>query len=250
MDAMENSKSECALPQQERMPAPEKWHIWHDGANSPAFNMAADEAMLDTAAERGAPLLRFYSWNCRAVSIGYIQCASAVPEGFAFVRRPTGGGVVYHDFDFTYSIAFPSGHWLNALDRNLSYDWINRCVQKALLSLDCQARLSDDVISHDVDRASMVCFTNPTRYDVLLDGRKIAGSAQRRTAAGILHQGSIHFGGELPYPRETLANALQKAFEEIMSVSFMPFDAAGEFLALCDKKVKSKYGTDDWNFKR
>lgn len=231
-------------------PAPEEWYIWHDGSNSPAFNMAADEAMLDTAIQRGKPLLRFYSWNCKSVSIGYIQCASAVPEGYAFVRRPTGGGVVYHDFDFTYSLAFPSGHWLNTLDRNLSYDWINRCVQKALQSLKCQASLSNDVIPHEVDRALMVCFTNPTRYDVLLDGRKIAGSAQRRTAAGILHQGSIHFGKELPYPRQELANALQTAFEEVMSVSFLPFQPTGEFLALCKEKTETKYGTPAWNNKR
>ena len=232
------------------IPRKEDWYLWHDGSNSPACNMAADEVMLETASVRGVPLLRFYSWNCKAVSIGYIQSASAVPSGFAFVRRPTGGGVVYHDFDFTYSIAFPSGHWLNALDRNLSYDWINRCVQKALHFLKCEASLSDDVISRDVDRLSMVCFTNPTRYDVLLDGRKIAGSAQRRTAAGILHQGSIHFGRELPYSRDALGDALQKAFEQTMSVTFLPFSPTAEFKALCDDKVKAKYGTSDWNSRR
>lgn len=224
--------------------------MWRDGSHSPAFNMAADEVLLETASQRGCPLLRFYSWNCKAVSIGYIQNASAVPEGFAFVRRPTGGGIVYHDYDFTYSIAFPSDHWLNGLDRNLSYDWINRCVQEALHSLKCDACLSDDVISHDVDRGSMVCFTNPTRYDVLFEGRKIAGSAQRRTAAGILHQGSLHFGRELPYSREALGDALQTAFGKIMSVEFTIFRPDASLMELCEGKVATKYGTDAWNYKR
>lgn len=228
----------------------EVWDIWRDVAHSPAFNMAADEVLLETTGERMRPLLRFYSWDCKAVSIGYIQNASAVPEGYAFVRRPTGGGVVYHDYDFTYSIAFPPEHWLNSLDRNLSYDWINRSVQSALHALQCDAKLSDDVISHEVDRASMVCFTNPTKYDVLFDGRKIAGSAQRRTANGILHQGSLHFGGPLPYEREQLASALIQAFIDVMSVEFITFTPSDDLLSRCDARVAEKYGTDAWNFKR
>ncbi len=228
----------------------ENWYIWHDGEHSPAFNMAADEVLLETSAKREIPLLRFYSWDRKAVSIGYIQQADAVPDGYAFVRRPTGGGIVYHDYDFTYSIAFPAAHWLNGLDRNLSYDWINRSVQKALHSLNCSASLSDDVISHDVDRGTMVCFTNPTRYDVLLDGRKIAGSAQRRTADGILHQGSLHFGSELPYGRDVLAAALIRAFEDVMSVEFMDFDVQDSFLGLCRERAENKYATEAWNNKR
>ena len=101
----------------------EPWDVWIDGAHDPALNMAADEALLLSAPWRGRPLLRFYEWDRPAVSIGYVQTIAAAPEGYAAVRRPTGGGVVYHDFDFTYTVMFPAGHWLCDVDRVASYDW-------------------------------------------------------------------------------------------------------------------------------
>ena len=73
----------------------ELWDFWQDGQHSPAFNMAADEVLLETACSRGRPLLRFYEWDRKAVSLGYVQSLSAAPAGYAVVRRPTGGGVVY-----------------------------------------------------------------------------------------------------------------------------------------------------------
>ena len=86
----------------------EPWDFWIDGAHDPAFNMAADEALMLSAPLRGRPLLRFYEWDRPAVSIGYVQTIAAAPEGYAAVRRPTGGGVVYHDYDFTYETIMPS----------------------------------------------------------------------------------------------------------------------------------------------
>jgi len=230
--------------------APESWHLWHDGPHDPPFNMAADEALLETSATRGMPLLRFYAWDRPSVSIGYVQKLSAAPEGYAVVRRPTGGGVVYHDYDFTYTIVFPEGHWLTGLDRTQSYDWVNRCVQNALDSLQIHANLSNDEISHEVDRLTMVCFKKPTKYDVLLNGDKIAGSAQRRTTNGILHQGSLHFGGPLPFKRPVLAKALIDAFHAIMSVSFIDFTPDAQLEALFIEKRDNKFATQEWNAKR
>ena len=232
------------------MPQPETWDWWQDGAHAPSFNMAVDEALLETTSRRARPLLRFYGWDTKAVSIGYFQQHSAAPEGYAYVRRPTGGGVVYHDYDFTYTVVFPATHWLNGLDRNESYDWINRSIQAALDSLKIHATLAQGTIPHEVDRLTMVCFTNPTRYDVLLDGTKIAGSAQRRTSDGILHQGSLHFGGPLPIPRPQLAQAILEAFRAVMSVSFQEFTPDETLLALCQQKQTTKYATPEWNDKR
>lgn len=231
-------------------PSPEYWDLWQDGPHDPPFNMAADEVLLETAVKRGRPLLRFYSWDRLAVSIGYVQKLSAAPEGFAVVRRPTGGGVVYHDFDFTYTVVFPEGHWLTGLDRTQSYDWINRSVQAALEELQIHANLSNDSISHDVDRMTMVCFKNPTKYDVLLDGNKIAGSAQRRTVDGILHQGSLHFGGPLPFTREQMSQAMTDAFSKIMFVSFIPYTPDGDLQSLFIERRDCKFATEAWNAKR
>ncbi len=229
----------------------EFWKLWSDGPRSAAMNMAVDETLLLTAAERGVPVLRFYAWECeRVVSIGYVQRADAVPAGYQFVRRPTGGGVVHHDFDFTYSVAVPNGHWLTGLDRTMSYDWINRSVQEGLRSLRVAAALADQEIGGQVDRGTMVCFANPTRYDLLLDGRKIAGSAQRRTREGILHQGSLHFGGPLPVPRDCLADALAAGFATTLNLVLEPFCPDETMLAFAEELAREKYAAADWNHRR
>ena len=228
----------------------EQWLLWRDGAHSPAFNMAADSVMLERAPQCGLPLLRFYCWDRPAVSIGYVQRYDAAPAGYAVVRRPTGGGVVYHDCDFTYTIAFPPGHWLNGLDRNASYDWLNRTLQNALARVGINADLSQQQIPHEVDRAKMVCFTNPTRYDLLLNGRKIAGSAQRRTAKGVLHQGSLNFGMPLPVNRDALIDAFLEAAREVMHANTTHFEPNDNFLAAIECCAQTKYDTAEWNHLR
>lgn len=226
---------------------PSTWDFWSDSANSPAFNMAADEQLLLDSAARGRPLLRFYRWDCKAVSIGYVQAYSAAPDGFAVVRRPTGGGVVYHDYDFTYTVIFPKDHFLCSLNRLQSYDWINRSVQEALKLLALDANLADSEISSEVDRSNMVCFTNPTRYDIMLGEQKVAGSAQRRTKDGILHQGSLHFGGPLPMKREALAAAILQGFKNIMAVEFEEFKPDEKLLKDINDLAKNKYANQEWN---
>lgn len=229
----------------------EFWKLWSDGPRSAAMNMAVDESLLLRVAERGVPVIRFYSWDCeRVVSIGYVQRAAAVPAGYQFVRRPTGGGVVHHDFDFTYSVAVPSGHWLTGLDRTKSYDWINRSVQEGLRTLRVAADLADQEIGGQVDRGTMVCFANPTKYDLLLDGRKIAGSAQRRTREGILHQGSLHFGGPLPVSREQLGRALEAGFAATLNLDLEPFTPDETMLAFAEELAREKYASADWNRRR
>ncbi len=232
-------------------PAKEIWDLWSDNdRHSPAFNMATDEALLLSANLRQRPLLRFYSWDRKAVSIGYVQSAAAAPEGFAYVRRPTGGGIVYHDFDFTYTVVFPSNHWLNTLDRMNSYDWINRSIQAGLQSLDVKAALSDAVIPHSVDRLTMVCFTNPTKYDIILAGRKVGGSAQRRVREGLLHQGSIHFGKPLPFSRQSMADAFAKGFRSVMNVQLLLFTPSDWLIGQILDLKHEKYLTQNWNNKR
>ena len=228
----------------------EPWDFWIDGAHDPAFNMAADEALMLSAPLRGRPLLRFYEWDRPAVSIGYVQTIAAAPEGYAAVRRPTGGGVVYHDYDFTYTVMFPVGHWLCDVDRVASYDWINRSVQNGLERLDLKASLSSAEIPHSVDRLTMVCFVNPTKYDIMLGGRKVGGGAQRRVREGILHQGSLHFGGPLPVLRHVMQAAILEGFRAVMGMRPVTFTPSPEFWGLTLSLRSERYNSDAWNRKR
>ncbi len=232
------------------LPAQEPWDFWNDDAHSPAANMALDEALLLTAPERSRPLLRFYSWDRSAVTIGYVQKFSAAPaNGFAVVRRPTGGGVVFHDHDFTYTVVIPAGHWLTSLDPTRSYDWINRAILAGLADcgLESSLKSKEGNIPESVDRRTMVCFKNPTRYDILMNQRKVAGSAQRRKRTGILHQGSIHFGGPLPVRRSALSEALQEGFRKVLNACLQSFSPAQELIAMGDELVNKRYARDEWN---
>jgi lipoate-protein ligase A len=209
--------------------------------------MAADEALLETAAARGRPLLRLYGWETAAVTIGYPQPHAAAPAGWIAIRRPTGGGVVYHDHDVTYTVVVPAGHWLTGTDRLQSYAFINRAVLAGLERLAIAGSLAREDIPGHIDRRTMVCFTTPTRYDILAGDRKLAGSAQRRTRHGILHQGSIHFGGPAPLPREEIRAAVVDGFRRAAGARFEPFTPGPELLALAARLEAERYGTDAWN---
>lgn len=230
---------------------PEIWDFWLDGSHPAPDNMALDEALLLTSAGRGRPLLRVYEWDRPAVTIGYVQTYDAAPkEGYTVIRRPTGGGVVFHDHDVTYSVIAPAGHWLAESGRMESYGTVNRAVQQGLQRLSLTPDLAQEEMPKSVDRSRMVCFRTPTRYDVLANGRKIAGSAQRRMREGLLHQGSIHFGGPLPFRREEIVDCLCCGFRKELKVHLGHYVPAADVLAKGTALVAERYGTDAWNRRR
>ena len=88
------------------------WYLLKTGAGHYAFNMALDEALLHAAPRLGQPVLRFYGWTEPAASFGYFQKHAEIERMTLLrplVRRPTGGGLVPHDADWTYSLVFPPG---------------------------------------------------------------------------------------------------------------------------------------------
>src|SRR5215467_16299187 len=121
-----------------------QWLILNSGRGSAAFNMAMDEALLEAMPRWQKPTLRFYGWTEPAASFGYFQKFSEIERATLLrplVRRPTGGGLVPHDADWTYSLAFPTSHewyWLNAKD---SYCRMHRWLQLAFKGLDLQTEL-------------------------------------------------------------------------------------------------------------
>ena len=148
------------------------------------WNMAADQAWLE---QSELPVLRVYRWDEPTVTIGYAQnltkLAGALPH-WPVVRRWTGGGVVLHENDFTYSVIVPACHpWsqTNPLD---SYRMIHESLAQAL---DDGSRLAgpDDLIENPF------CFVAPALHDVVRDKVKVAGAGQRRGKLGLLHQGSV-----------------------------------------------------------
>ncbi len=155
-----------------------------------AYNMACDEALLEAAPSQARPVLRFYSWTEAAASFGYFQKYAEVEQMTLLrplVRRPTGGGLVPHDVDWTYSLAFPPTDSWYALKAVESYQRVHEWIQSAFLKLGVPTELAPCC------RKALPgqCFVGHEKFDVLWQGRKIAGAAQRRTRNGLLIQGSV-----------------------------------------------------------
>jgi lipoyl(octanoyl) transferase len=160
------------------------------GAGPSAFNMALDEALLEAMPRLNHPVLRFYGWTEPAASFGYFQRYSEVQRLTPLrplVRRPTGGGIVPHDADWTYSLIWPASHPWYSLAAIESYRRVHEWIQAAFVKLD----LPTDLALQAVKTGPGQCFAGFERFDLLYRGRKIAGAAQRRTRQGLLIQGSV-----------------------------------------------------------
>ena len=199
-----------------------------------ALNMALDEGLLGRAT---GPVLRVYRWARPAVSFGYFGKVAEVEAawpGREMVRRWTGGGMVPHGADVTYTLLVPRGCAFFRLGAEEAYRAIHERIA-ALLAAHGRAVRVAAVASPKVSDA---CFENPARYDLLADGGKIAGAAQRRTRAGLLHQGSVQ-GVALP---ADFGARLGKAFASKVSGRPLAEDELAEARELSAKK----YATDAW----
>ena len=204
---------------------------------SAPLNMALDEVLLGDARE---PLLRIYRWERPAVSFGYFgkyaPVAAAWP-GREIVRRMTGGGVVPHGADLTYSLIVPAGHAFAARSPRDVYRAVHEAIG-ALLAGDGEAAA---LATAPESGGTGVCFESPAEFDLLARGRKIAGAALRRTRHGLLLQGSIQ---EIP-ALETLRPRLASAFAaQVPAAECTPAQlAAAHSLAL------EKYATPEWTMR-
>ena len=198
-----------------------------------ALNMAIDEALLAGASE---PLLRVYGWRQPAVSFGYFGKHGEISVAWPtreLVRRWTGGGVVPHGDDVTYSLLVPAGHPIARLGPLESYQAIHEALAQWFATRGIGASLTTGA-----PKISEECFANPAPHDVLAGGNKIAGAAQRRTRQGLLHQGSIQRVPGMDQWRDALSSAFCSRVES-RSISAEEIDAA-------QLLVESKYGREEW----
>ena len=165
----------------------------HAVAGGPA-NMAMDEAMLEAVAADGpAAALRTYGWSEPTLSLGYFQRiaeAEADPRwrGVPTVRRPTGGGAIWHDRELTYALAVPAAHPHSRRPADL-YRAVHAAIAEALRSRGLPARRRGEEAAPD--GRPFLCFADRDPEDVVAAGAKVVGSAQRRRAGAVLQHGSI-----------------------------------------------------------
>ncbi|MDB5313145.1 MAG: lipM [Gemmataceae bacterium] len=229
-------------------------------------NMAADEALLETASDRGGASLRFYTWTEPTLSLGYFQSAGVrmeVPslDRLAWVRRSTGGGGIVHHHELTYALALPAGkEWYSA------EPWVCRFHHLLRTVLAEQGVRAHAVICGEERKlGGVLCFLHQTPGDLLIDGSKVAGSAQRKWKGALLQHGSIllarsEFAPQLPgindaagrelFTPETLADLLADQLAADTGWRIESGDWTAEELARVPAIRAEKYANRDWNGKR
>jgi lipoate-protein ligase A len=224
------------------------WLLLRQGKNDAGYNMALDEALLQSAPQLGRPVLRFYGWLEPAATFGYSQSYAQIAKLTLLrplVRRPTGGGLVPHDADWTYSLVFPAGHSWHQSRAVESYRRAHLWVREAFAAMNVAASLSPGSQKEIPGQ----CFIGAEKDDVLWHGRKIAGAAQRRTRNGLLIQGSVQpppIGLERAKWETAMCDIARKHF----SVEWHTMPANSELEQLANDLRLRKYGQTAYNQKR
>lgn len=222
------------------------WLLLNSGRCAPAFNMALDEALLESIARLGTPVLRFYGWTEPAASFGYFQRYADVERAThlrPLVRRPTGGGIVPHDKDWTYSLAFPPGHEWHLLKAEESYRRVHHWIRAAFAMLNIETELASARHASTLDpRRSTLpgqCFAGYEKSDVLWHGKKIAGAAQRRNRLGLLIQGSVQ--SRVSLDRLTWEQAMCDAAHNNFQATWSKLESDKLLIERAETLVRNKY---------
>ena len=198
------------------------------------LNMAIDEVLLSGG--RSA-ILRFYRWNTPAISFGYFVTfaeASIAAGDRAMVRRWTGGGIVPHGADLTYSIMIGSNDDAFSLPSKTIYQRVHAALSSALRKIGIATVLTEA----NAPKLSEACFANPVVSDVIENGRKIAGAAQRKTRSGLLHQGSIQC--------RNIKGQFRCIFGKLLAKRLITNRMEAWVLRAAEDLAVAKYATDAW----
>jgi len=183
-----------------------EWKYIDSGHNLGAYNMALDEELLARAQSgEKIPVLRFYGWSPPAVSLGRFQkiedavnADACKRHGFDIVRRITGGRAVLHNQELTYSIVSRVDNPLFPHTVHGTYKVIASSLLAGLKNLGINAEIVSraDRLAHLVKKEAKApaCFSSPSWYEIVVNNRKIIGSAQRRLSGAFLQHGSILIG--------------------------------------------------------
>lgn len=279
----------------------ETWRFIASGACTPAQNMAMDEAVLIAHSEgKVPPTLRFYRWQPATLSIGYFQKAEEEVDFAAlkahhigFVRRPTGGRAVLHDKELTYSMIVSESYPGMPKGVTDAYRVLSMGLLHGFRHLGLRAEMVN--LSSEEERAkyasagSAACFDSPSWYELVVEGRKIAGSAQTRQKGVVLQHGSVLLDMDiellfqlLQFPSERVRDRLKASFHnkataindilrdlnrepvtlekveeaflkgisEGLGVHLEKGELTPDEVKCANQLVTEKYGHDDWNLRR
>ena len=243
-----------------------------DSAASGSWNMAVDEALLNTASEKGIWTLRFYQWSEPTLSLGYFQKwqdrdTHAPSRECVGLRRSTGGGAIMHHHDLTYSITCPNKDRLSGQNEEL-YFLVHRAIQIALAEQGITVHLNGIDSRAENENPALpaepfLCFLRRAKGDIVLGKHKICGSAQRRWRGGLLQHGSIiletsEFApkidgiGKLAHDLQTdpLIEIAHEIIASDLKINLKPAELTQSEIENAKKIMSEKYQRNSWNQRR
>jgi lipoate-protein ligase A len=265
------------------------WRVIPFSNSSASENMAMDEAIFRVNhREDSLPTLRTYRWCPPSISLGYFQktrdevdVAACSRYHIDIVRRPTGGKAVLHENDLTYAVIAKEHNPLFTPDILGTYRIISGCIADSLSELGIYAEMSVDGRTSGDDSLKAVCFSSPSHFELLVNKRKICGSAQVRSRGVFLQHGSILLDFDpvktcaLLAPRngdrerqieklresvtsvyeqtgaeisvEKICHILHRSFEKKLGVELVEGRLTDEEDALMTRLIKDKYTNNTWN---
>ena len=272
------------------------WNFINTGSHDPYYNMAMDEALLNFVS-RGEidPVVRFYTWNPATLSVGYFQrlkkeidIDKVKEKGFGLVRRQTGGRGVLHDKELTYSVIVPESHPNMPSTITEAYRVISEGLLEGFKLLGFDAYFAIPRSKEEREKLkqprSAVCFDAPSWYELVVEGRKIAGSAQTRQKGVILQHGSllqdvdvdelfdmfifkndrlkekmkkafvdkavaINDISDRHISIEEMEKAFEEGFKKGLNIEFKPLSLTENQLAEV-KVLEEKYRSEEWLYKK
>ncbi len=171
-----------------------------DGPHTAAFNMAADLFALKQCETMPMLIIRLYSWKRPSITLGIMEkpgqtldFAAMRQNGVSWIKRPTGGRSVLHHEDLTYSCIYSNTVDFLGNDLMESYRIISNCLMKGLSFSGIECRPHDSPLDNSLakSQAKLPCFLAPNRHEIMVMGKKLVGSAQKRTASAVLQHGSL-----------------------------------------------------------
>jgi lipoate-protein ligase A len=232
-----------------------------------AWNMAVDEALLETTNETGEPILRFYTWSRPVLSLGFFQEIShrqAHPESLpcTLVRRASGGGAIVHDQELTYSLCAPRKLGKKELAGEY-YRIIHEVIACILHSEGVFAELVSKSETPSGRIEPFLCFERRSPNDVVANGYKICGSAQRRSDKAVLQHGSLlirtsRFASTLPgieqlssrtIDQQAVVAQLGPSIASRLGSAYVHGNLSSSELSRAGEISATKYGAYAWNAK-
>lgn len=240
-------------------------HLVADGPT----NMAIDEAMLEfVARDPSTALFRTYGWSVPTLSLGYFQRWEEVEaasrwRNAAKVRRATGGGAIWHEHELTFSIVIPSTHPLTRPNIAL-YRAVHRATAELLAAQGVAVRRHGDVAPGAAASHPFLCFAGRDGEDLVADGVKLVGSAQRRRAGAVLQHSSLLLRRAEAVPELPGAADLADVSDDPLAWSGLlagrlihdlemepvPIDWPDDLLADARRIEHEVYRNSEWNHKR